>query len=297
MSGTIVSVDCPAKTNLTLHVGARHEEWGGRHALDTMYCAVGVYDTVTLEQRRAGEGCSLELSGQYLGDLAASSSDMLRNHAMLALFAMAKACGREPDVAVTIEKRIPVGAGLGGGSADAAGTMLALNELWDLHWPLERLAPIAATLGADMPFCLVGGYAHGGGYGEVVTPVPADDQRIARLRADGYSGCVLVGAYRAQLSTPEVYAAFDVLGGDGAPNDLQAAAVSLHPRSGAAIGLAKGAGATQAFVSGSGPSVCAFVPDDDTARAVEEAWTRMDAVDRLFVAHAPVTPIIDTSGR
>lgn len=292
MSGAIVSVDCPAKTNLTLHVGERHEAWGGRHALDTMYCAVGVYDTVTLEQRAAGAGCSLELSGQYLGDLAASSSDMLRNHAMLALFAMARACGREPDVAVTIEKNIPVGAGLGGGSADAAGTLLGLNALWDLHWPLERLAPIAATLGADMPFCLVGGYAHGSGYGEIVTPVAPDDPRITALRADGCDGRVLVGAYRAQLSTPEVYAAFDVLGGDGSPNDLQAAAVSLHPRSGVAIELARAAGATRAFISGSGPSVCAFVPDDAAAHAVERAWLGAQAVDRLFVAQAPVTPVV-----
>ncbi len=292
MSGQIVSVDCPAKTNLTLHVGERHEAWGGRHALDTMYCAVGVYDTVTLEQRADGAGCSLEISGQYLGDLAASSSDMLRNHAMLALFAMAQACGREPDVAVAIEKNIPVGAGLGGGSADAAGTLLGLNALWDLHWPLERLAPIAATLGADMPFCLVGGYAHGSGYGEIVASVAADDPRIAALRADGYDGRVLVGAYRAQLSTPEVYAAFDVLGGDGSPNDLQAAAVSLHPRSGVAIELATAAGATRAFVSGSGPSVCAFVPDDAAARAVERAWLDAQAVDRLFVAQAPVAPIV-----
>lgn len=292
MSGAIVSVDCPAKTNLTLHVGERHEAWGGRHALDTMYCAVGVYDTVTLEQRAAGAGCSLELSGQYLGDLAASSSDMLRNHAMLALFAMARACGREPDVAVTIEKNIPVGAGLGGGSADAAGTLLGLNALWDLHWPLERLAPIAATLGADMPFCLVGGYAHGSGYGEIVTPVAPDDPRITALRADGCDGRVLVGAYRAQLSTPEVYAAFDVLGGDGSPNDLQAAAVSLHPRSGVAIELARAAGATRAFISGSGPSVCAFVPDDAAAHAVERAWLGAQAVDRLFVAQAPVAPVV-----
>ena len=108
---------------------------------------------------------------------------------------------------------------------------------------------------------------------------------------------MLVGAYRAQLSTPEVYAAFDVLGGDGSPNDLQAAAVSLHPRSGAAIRLAQDAGATRAFISGSGPSVCAFVPDDAAAQAVERAWLDAQAVDRLFVAQAPVTPVVHAPER
>ena len=147
-----VRVDCPAKTNLTLEVGPTHDEWGGRHELDTIYCAIGVYDTITATAKHPGAGFSLELEGAHLGDLASSSSDMRRNHAVLALFAMAQAAGRDPDVALTITKRIPVGAGLGGGSADAAATILAVNQLWELHWPMERLRTIAATLGADMPF-------------------------------------------------------------------------------------------------------------------------------------------------
>ena len=107
-----VSVDCPAKTNLTLHVGRPRSEWGGRHELDTIYCAVGVYDTVTTSRKKPGSGFSLNLEGAYLGDLASSGSDMRRNHAVLALFAMAEASGHEPDVALNIEKRIPVGAGM-----------------------------------------------------------------------------------------------------------------------------------------------------------------------------------------
>lgn len=162
---TTVQVQCPAKTNLTLHVGARHEEWGGRHALETVYCAIGLYDTVIVTGKHPGAGFSLELAGQHLGDLASSASDMRRNHAVRALFALAQAAGVEPDAGIRIEKNIPVGAGLGGGSADAAGTLLALNELWGLHWPVERLSPIAATLGADMPFCLRGGTALGTGFG------------------------------------------------------------------------------------------------------------------------------------
>ena len=284
-----VSVDCPAKTNLTLRVGQARAEWGNRHALDTIYCAVSIYDTVTATRKAPGTGFSLDLSGTHLGDLAASGTDMRRNHAVLALFAMAEASGREPDVALTIDKRIPVGAGLGGGSADAAATLLALNTLWGLDWPLERLREVAAGLGADMPFCLSGGYAHGTGFGERITPLEED--RIRQLRDSGFAGPLVVGAYQAELRTPEVYATFDELGGDpDHDNDLQRAAVSLHPRSGAAVRAALQAGATHAFVSGSGPSVVAFAPDATRLQAIANAWRESAAVDRIIAADAPATP-------
>lgn len=284
-----VGVDCPAKTNLTLRVGQARAEWGNRHALDTIYCAVSIYDTVTATRKAPGTGFSLDLSGTHLGDLAASGTDMRRNHAVLALFAMAEASGREPDVALTIDKRIPVGAGLGGGSADAAATLLALNTLWGLDWPLERLREVAAGLGADMPFCLSGGYAHGTGFGERITPLEED--RIRQLRDSGFAGPLVVGAYQAELRTPEVYATFDELGGNpDHDNDLQRAAISLHPRSGAAVRAALQAGATHAFVSGSGPSVVAFAPDAARLQAIANAWREAAAVDRIIAADAPATP-------
>ena len=179
-----VSVDCPAKTNLTLHVGRPRSEWGGRHELDTIYCAVGVYDTVTTSRKKPGSGFSLNLEGAYLGDLASSGSDMRRNHAVLALFAMAEASGHEPDVALNIEKRIPVGAGMAGGSADAAATILALNTLWNLDWSIERLQQVAATLGADMPFCLTGGYARGTGFGEQIEQLSENSDAVLELTGD-----------------------------------------------------------------------------------------------------------------
>lgn len=291
-----VSVDCPAKTNLTLKVGPSHAEWGGRHELDTIYCAVSLTDTVTATAKPAGAGFSLDLGGEHLGDLASSSADMRRNHAVLALFAMAEAAGREPDVALTIEKRIPVGAGLAGGSADAAATILALNALWELDWPLDRLREVAATLGADMPFCVAGGYAHGTGYGEIIETIPDDSDAARELREQGYTGSLLVGAYQAQLSTPEVYGEFDVVGaGEGDRNHLQKAAVSLHPRSGAAIREALAAGASHAFVSGSGPSVVAFTPTPSIRRDVIAAWERSKAVDRIIAAEAPAAPSVSVT--
>ena len=295
-----VHVDCPAKTNLTLHVGERREEWGGRHALEPIYCGVGIYDTVTVTAKEPGTGFSLDLAGTHLGDLAASTSDMRRNHAVLAMFAMAQASGHEPDVSISIEKRIPVAAGLGGGSADAAGTLLALNALWNLNWPVARLREIAAALGADMPFCGTGGLALGTGFGERIKDLTASDPRIEHavgdLFADAPSGDgvhMLVGAYLSQLSTPEVYSTFDVLGaGEGDLNELQHAAVSLHPRSGVAIREAQQAGATSAFVSGSGPTVIAVVPDDRVREATRAAWQASGAVDRIIDAQAPAAPLM-----
>ena len=217
LSPITITVDCPAKTNLTLEVGPAHDEWGGRHELDTIYCAIGVYDTVTATAKQPGAGFSLELEGAYLGDLASSRSDMRRNHAVLALFAMAQAAEREP----------------------AAATMLAVNRLWELNWPIERLRTIAATLGADMPFCLTGGLAYGTGFGERITDIAPGSRDELALIEQGFSGEVLVGAYQSQLSTPEVYHTFDIVGAaEGDRNHLQAAAISLHPRSGQAIDAA-----------------------------------------------------------
>jgi 4-diphosphocytidyl-2-C-methyl-D-erythritol kinase len=296
LSSITISVDCPAKTNLTLAVGRPHDEWGGRHELDTIYCAVGVYDTITATAKQRGSGFSLELEGRHLGDLASSSSDMRRNHAVLALFAMAQEANRDPDVALTITKRIPVGAGLGGGSADAAATLLAVNRLWELNWPIERLRGIAATLGADMPFCIGGGYAHGTGFGEHIDDIAPDSASWRELIGQGFAGEVLIGAYQSQLSTPEVYHAFDMTGTcNGDLNYLQAAAISLHPRSGHAITAALQAGARHAFISGSGPSVVAFVPDDATSRHIIDIWRGLGLVDRIIQAKAPAKPIISVS--
>lgn len=289
-----VVVDGPAKTNLTLHVGAPLAQWGGRHALDTVYCALGIYDTITVEEKLPDTGYSLDLSGAFLGDLASTHSDMRNNHAIIALLLMAREAQHSPDVRIRIEKRIPVGAGLGGGSVDAAATMLALNELWDLHWPIDHLQHIAAALGADMPFCITGGYAHGTGYGEQVECLDAQDPRITTLQNVGFDGFAVVGAYQAQLRTPEVYATFDILGSPaGSTNDLQAAAISLHPRSGSAIEIAHDNGATQAFVSGSGPSVVAFAPTLKDAETIRSMWLDAEVVDRTFVTQAGVTPRIE----
>ena len=171
--------------------------------------------------------------------------------------------------------------------------MLAVNRLWELNWPIERLRTIAATLGADMPFCLTGGLAYGTGFGERITDITPGSRDELALIEQGFSGEVLVGAYQSQLSTPEVYHTFDIVGAaEGDRNHLQAAAISLHPRSGQAIDAATQAGASHAFVSGSGPSVVAFAADEAAAQRIIEVWRDTAVVDRIIRAKSPEHPNI-----
>jgi 4-diphosphocytidyl-2-C-methyl-D-erythritol kinase len=106
-----------------------------------------------------------------------------------------------PGVKVHLTKRIPVGGGLGGGSSDAAHMILALNRLWNLYWPTARLAPLAATLGSDVPFFLHGPSSLCTGRGEIVEPIPAPKARWAVIVMPGFA-----------LPTPDVYRKFDELG-------------------------------------------------------------------------------------
>jgi 4-diphosphocytidyl-2-C-methyl-D-erythritol kinase len=168
-----------------------------------------------------------------------------------------------------------------------------LNTLWNLDWSIERLQQVAATLGADMPFCLTGGYARGTGFGEQIEQLSENSDAVLELTDQGFAGRLLVGAYQAELRTPEVYAMFDQIGAGATDNNhLQQASISLHPRSGQAIDEALQAGAKQAFVSGSGPSVIAFVPTDDAARTVQSAWQQSRCVDRIIATKAPAHPIV-----
>lgn len=292
----IVRVECPAKTNLILTVGKPRAQWGGRHEVDTLYCALSLCDTVELRELEPDAHPTLQLEGAHLGDL--SGMDIESNHAIRALRLLSAECGHTPNVAIRITKRIPVGAGLAGGSTDAAGTLLGLRTLWGLDISTADLERIGSQLGADMPFCIRGGLARGTGFGERITPIQVADMPEY---CKSMLGTVLVGAYSAQLSTPVVYRTFDELQQKAAHtvlNMLQPAAIALHPRSELAITTALQAGATAAFVSGSGPTVIACIPADnngsnhDIAERIKQLWLDCNAVDRVESCTMPVTPCI-----
>jgi 4-diphosphocytidyl-2-C-methyl-D-erythritol kinase len=274
-----VTVRVPAKLNLQLAVGPRRAD--GYHDLVTVFHAVSLFDEVTVASARQD---GVEVSGEG-ADRVPSGQDNLALRAVAALrSAMPDQEAGRAGVHVTILKRIPVAAGLAGGSADAAAALVACNELWDAGLSQAQLVEVAARVGSDVAFALLGGTAVGRGRGERLTPAlaPATPYHWVLAFADGY------------LATPEVYAALDRLraaevgGSKGSArsgvaepdldaalmsalrsgeakrvgralsNDLQQAALSLFPPLRKTLAAGLELGALGALVSGSGPT-CVFL--------------------------------------
>jgi 4-diphosphocytidyl-2-C-methyl-D-erythritol kinase len=279
-----VTARVPAKLNLQLSVGPLRAD--GYHEVVTVYHAVSLYDEVTVSK---AERTSVALSGEGKVTVPLGPANL----AVRAAVALARTTGRRgrggggAGVKIQIRKRIPVAAGLAGGSADAAAALVACNELWRTGLSLAELSDVAAEIGSDVPFALAGGTAVGLGRGERLTRA---------LTSGGYHWVLAFGT--AGLATPDVYAACDRLraaksGADGeraqapAPklstelmaalrsgdpaavgplltNDLQPAALSLQPLLRRALAAGKEHGALGAIVSGSGPT-CAFLAADADA--------------------------------
>ena len=280
-----VTARVPAKVNLQLSVGPPRED--GYHDVVTVYHAVSLFDEVTVT---GADRTSVVVTGE--GGPAVPLGPA--NLAVRAAVALARATGRRGKgsggVQIEISKRIPVAAGLAGGSADAAAALVACNELWRTGLSTSELAEVGARIGSDVPFALTGGTAVGLGRGERLTTA---------LVSGTYHWVLAFGA--TGLQTPDVYAARDRLrasrrGKDGQPpaiaepqlntglmaalrsgdpsavgpllsNDLQPAALSLQPLLRRALQAGKEHGALGAIVSGSGPT-CAFLAKD--ARAARD---------------------------
>src|SRR5262245_56453650 len=261
-----VRVRVPAKINLHLSVGSVRRD--GYHDVTTVYHAITLFDEITA---RPADGLALTMDGEGAGVLALDDSNLV----IRAVRALAAVAGREPHVRLHLRKQIPLAAGLAGGSADAAATLVACDALWGTGYSRDDLASIAAGLGSDVPFLVLGGTALGTGRGELVSPV---------LAPGNAWHWVVVLADRG-LPTAEVYAELDRLRSRGeAPpptatpdvimaalrqrdpavlarslaNDLQAATLSLVPTLVTTLTAGAAAGALAGMVSGSGPS-CVFL--------------------------------------
>ncbi len=270
-AGNAVTVRVPAKLNLQLAVGPPRAD--GYHDLVTVFHAVSLFDEITAEP--AGRD-AVTVTGEG-ADQVPANRDNLALRAVAALRKAAAGGAGPGGVRITIAKRIPVAAGLAGGSADAAAALVACNELWGSGVSQARLVEIAARVGSDVAFALLGGTAVGRGRGERLTQAlaPATQYHWVLAFADGH------------LSTPEVYAALDRLraaGGAGTAaqpdldaalmsalrsgdarmlgralsNDLQPAALSLFPALRKTLAAGLELGALGALVSGSGPT-CVFL--------------------------------------
>ncbi len=167
---SIHGVPAPAKLNLFLHVIGRRAD--GYHLLQSVFVLIDWSDTLHFERRTDGR-----IARHDLG--AALPEDDLCLRAARALQA---AAGVAQGADISIEKRVPWGAGMGGGSSDAASTLLALNRLWGLDWPRERLLSLALGLGADVPFFVGGRNAWVEGIGERLTPIDLPPRRLAVLK-------------------------------------------------------------------------------------------------------------------
>lgn len=287
-----VRVRVPAKVNLHLGVGELRPD--GFHDLTTVFQAVGIFDEV---HARRGRGIALTVSG------ASAVPDGPDNIAWRAAQLLAEQTGTHPDVSLHIEKSIPVAGGMAGGSADAAAALLSCARLWDLDAGPVELTALAARLGSDVAFPLLGGTALGTGRGEILEPVDcaaplhwvfaladfgisagAAYRELDRLRAAGRAPAPAGPPDRllAALADGDVEKVARAL-----VNDLEPAAESLAPALRATLAAGRDRGALAGIVSGSGPT-CAFLCPDADAAAQLAAELTADGITRASrVARGP----------
>ena len=274
-----VTVRAPAKINLHLGVGAPRGD--GFHPLVTVYQAVGLCDDVHVEHS-PGWTLGVTVPEWMDPDAVPVTGDNIVDRAARLL---AEHHGLEPRAGVSVTKSIPIAGGMAGGSADAAAALVALDRLWDVQTSDDDLLRLAAELGSDVPFALLGGTALGTGRGELVQPLD-----------DPATWWWVVVPSREGLSTPAVYRRWDELNPDapsepqpatafldalatGDPgllagalhNDLEAAAVDLRPDLRELLLLGEESGALRGMVSGSGPTCVFLTSGADHARSVAGA--------------------------
>ena len=260
-----MTVEAPAKVNLTLEVFAERSD--GYHALRSVVLPVSLADA--LEVEAADDGVIASDTG-YADDLCVKAAKVLR---------AASGNGRL-GARIAVTKRIPAGGGLGGGSADAAATLVALDRLWGLSLGRVRLAALAAEVGSDVPALVTGGPVVMEGRGELVTPVKGMAGGLSLVIAHPEVFCSTAEVYRRCVAraaggpSPTDAMVAALASGDrrglvaALANDLQAPAVSLHPEIAAALDALREAGAEAAMMSGSGSCVFGLAADDADASRI-----------------------------
>ncbi len=265
MTGSDIVERAPAKVNLSLRVGRARDD--GYHPIDSLVVFADWGDTVTVQP---AAGLTLSMSGEASRALAAEKANLV----LRAARALQAAAGLRLGASIHLEKLIPVSAGLGGGSADAAATLRALNRLWQLDWTAEQLAQLALTLGADVPACLYSRPLRMRGMGDWIELLGDMPPLFAVIANAGIA-----------VSTAEVFKAFDA--GECAPltestpdmdalpgwlaaepNDLQPAAISVAPDIARTLELLAATGRPSLVrMSGSGASCFGLYSSLDEAMA------------------------------
>jgi 4-diphosphocytidyl-2-C-methyl-D-erythritol kinase len=294
LNGVVVRV--PAKVNLQLSVGPLGAD--GFHEVTTVFQAISLYDDVTVKFGEPGTGIVLTLSGPTSAGVPVDSTNL----AYMAAQLMIDKHDLDSDLSIHIKKEIPVAGGMAGGSADAAGVIVAMDSLFELGLSRDGMEKIAAELGSDVPFSITGGIAIGRGRGDEITPVLARGsyQWVLAMSAQGLSTQAVyaesdrlrtgLDIARPQVSDQMLQAlrAGDAVAlGQALSNDLQPAACSLRPALRLALDVGNDYGALGSIVSGSGPTVAFLVEDDERALDLTVALSASGVVAGVIRAGGP----------
>ena len=273
-----------AKINIGLDVLRRRAD--GYHEVKMIMQTVDIYDELVLERRKE-PGIELRMDNSELP----SGGDNLICRAADLLFREKKITG---GVNISLTKRIPIAAGMAGGSADAAAALRGVNELFDLGYSLTELQALGVGLGADIPYCLAGGTMLSEGIGEILTPLPAPPAAhlvIAKpdinvstafvygnLHADRLAWHPDIDGMIAALQKGDLDGITDRLG-----NVLETVTVKAHPVIEQIRELLRKQGAENALMSGSGPTVFGIFKEKETAARAAEAVERGRLAKQIFV--------------
>lgn len=279
-----------AKINLGLDVTGKRDD--GYHIVRMIMQNVDLYDTLTFEDNETGEICLTASSEKIPTD----ESNLICKVALQ----LKKEFGVSKGANIHLVKRIPVAAGMAGGSTDGAAAYVALNELWNLGLDKKKLCELAVKLGADIPYCIIGGTALAEGIGEeltVISDMPACHIVIAKPAIDVSTGWVYkeldsrkiiehpdIDGIRAAIEDGNIKAMCSLIG-----NVLEPVTAGKYTVIGDIERILEDSGAVGAFMTGSGPTVFAVFDDEDKAKNGYEAVKRSALAPELFLS-GPVNP-------
>jgi 4-diphosphocytidyl-2-C-methyl-D-erythritol kinase len=294
-SGVVVRV--PAKINLQLAVGPLGSD--GFHEVTTVFQAISLFDDVSVKFAQENSGILLSLSGSTSGGVPINNENL----AMRAAKLMTEKFDLSTDLAIHLKKEIPVAGGMAGGSADAAGVIVAMDALFEIGLSRDEMEGIAAKLGSDVPFGISGGTAIGRGRGDQLTPAlsrgnyhwvlalssqglstPAVYQECDRLR----EGLDIAQPQVSESMMQALRAGDPTALGAALSNDLQAAACSLRPALRLVLDVGRDYGALGVIVSGSGPTVAFLAEDEEKSMDLTVALSSSGVVAGVVRASGPV---------
>ena len=311
-----VTLRAYAKINLHLRIGQR-DRTTGYHALETLFQTVSLYDTIRLTrakergcpkgtERDAGSGGEKNLRlGGRLGEAPPGRDNLV----LRAAEALQERTGTTQGARIHLTKRIPVAAGMGGGSTDAAAALYGLDHLWHTRLTQQKLKNLAKYLGADVPFLLTGGSAVGTRTGDRLRPGHAPERpwwivlvtsRQGVSTADAYGGLTAADRTRGLIMDSPPSAEVQALGrawsrGDWPQptvNSFERSLFAARPRLGELVERLKAGGAVTAHLSGSGPTVFGLFDSARAARAAREGLPLEADESAILARPAPQTPEI-----